>query len=68
MDAPPSATGASLAELSMTEMADAFRRGEARAEALVAACLDRVERHDGAVNTVVRLDRDAALEAAAMAD
>ncbi|MBD0272775.1 MAG: amidase [Acetobacteraceae bacterium] len=68
MDAPPSGTGASLAELSMTEMADAFRRGEARAEALVAACLDRIQWHDGAVNTVVRLDRDAALEAAAMAD
>ena len=28
----------------MTEMADAFRRGEARAEALVRACLDRIER------------------------
>ena len=52
----------------MTEMADAFRRGEVRAEALVGACLDRIERHNGKVNAVIRLDREAALEAAAAAD
>lgn len=67
MDAPHE-MAASLADLSMTEMADAFRRGEVRAEALVLACLDRIGRHDSAVNAVVRLDRDAALEAAAAAD
>ena len=52
----------------MTEMADAFRRGEVRAEALVGACLDRIERHNGKVNAVIRLDRAAALEEAAAAD
>ena len=67
MDAPHD-RAASLAELSMTEMADAFRRGEVRAEALVRACLDRIERHNGKVNAVIRLDREAALEAAAAAD
>ena len=65
MDAPDTS---SLAFLSMAEMADAFRRGEVRAEALVGACLSRIERHEGAVNAVIRLDRDAALEAAATAD
>ena len=68
MDAPPGAAGSSLADLSMAEMADAFRHGEVRAEALVQACLGRIERHNGAVNAVIRLDRDAALEAAAAAD
>ena len=67
MDAPPP-DAPSLAGLSMTEMADAFRRGEVRAEALVGACLARIERHDGRVNAVIRLDRDTALEAAAAAD
>lgn len=68
MDALPGTE--SLSTLSMTEMADAFRSGEVRAEAFVAACLDRIriERHGGAVNAVIRLDRDAALEAAAAAD
>ena len=67
MDAPHD-RAASLSDLSMTEMADAFRHGEARAEAMVNACLDRIERHDGKVNTVIRLDRGAALERAAAAD
>jgi aspartyl-tRNA(Asn)/glutamyl-tRNA(Gln) amidotransferase subunit A len=67
MDAAPK-DGGSLAELSMTGMADAFRRGEVRAEALVGACLDRIERLNGTVNAVIRLDRDAALDAARAAD
>src|SRR3712207_2498162 len=57
-----------LAELSMTEAADAFARGEAKAEALVRACLARIDAHDAKVNAVVRLDREGALEAAAAMD
>ena len=57
-----------LAELSMTEAADAFARGEVRAEAMVRACLARIEAHDAKVNAVIRLDREAALEAAAAQD
>lgn len=65
MNAPVSAD---LAELSMTEAADAFARGEVKAEALVRACLARIDAHDGKVNAVIRLDREAALEAAVAQD
>lgn len=57
-----------LATLSVTEAADAFARGEASAEAMVAACLARIDAHDVKVNSVIRLDREAALEAAAAQD
>ena len=57
-----------LALLSATEAADAFAKGEVTAEALVQASLARIDAHDGKVNSVVRLDREAALEAAAAAD
>jgi len=57
-----------LATLSATEAADAFARGEASAEALVRASLARIDAHDARVNSVVRLDRDAALEAAGAQD
>jgi aspartyl-tRNA(Asn)/glutamyl-tRNA(Gln) amidotransferase subunit A len=57
-----------LTQLSMTEAADAFARGEVTAEALVRASLARIEAHDGQVNSVIRLDRDAALAAAAAQD
>ena len=40
MNAP--VAGADLAELSMTEAADAFARGEVTAEALVRTCLARM--------------------------
>ncbi|MEN0076169.1 MAG: amidase, partial [Paracraurococcus sp.] len=66
MNAPVAASD--LADLSMTEAADAFARGELRAEALVRACLARIEAHDGKVNAVIRLDREAALAAAAAQD
>ena len=59
---------ADLAGLSMTEAADAFAAGEVTATALVEACLARIAAHDGVVNSVVRLDREAALEAAAATD
>jgi aspartyl-tRNA(Asn)/glutamyl-tRNA(Gln) amidotransferase subunit A len=57
-----------LATLSVTAAADAFAKGEATAEAMVAACLARIDAHDVKVNSVIRLDREAALEAAAAQD
>ena len=56
-----------LALLSATEAADAFAKGEVTAEALVQASLARIDAHDGKVNSVVRRDGEAALEAAAAA-
>jgi aspartyl-tRNA(Asn)/glutamyl-tRNA(Gln) amidotransferase subunit A len=57
-----------LTTLSMTDAADAFARGEVTAESLVRASLARIEAQDGKVNAVIRLDREAALEAAAAQD
>ncbi len=65
MNAPVSSD---LTQLSMTEAADTFARGEVTAEALVRASLARIEAHDARVNAVIRLDREAALEAAAAQD
>jgi aspartyl-tRNA(Asn)/glutamyl-tRNA(Gln) amidotransferase subunit A len=66
MNAPVATTD--LALLSMTEAADAFAAGEVKASALLAACLARIDAHDGKLNTVIRLDRAEAEEAAAAAD
>lgn len=57
-----------LALLSVTKAAAAFAKGEASAEAMLRACLARIDAHDGKVNSVIRLDRDAALESAAAQD
>jgi len=57
-----------VANLSMTEAADAVRHGEVTALALVEACLARIAAHDGKVNSVIRLDKAEALEAAAAVD
>ena len=57
-----------LHELSMTEAADAVARGEVTATALTESCLARIAAHDGKVNSVIRLDRDSALEQAAAVD
>lgn len=57
-----------LALLSVTEAADAFAKGEVTAEAMVRACLARIDAFDGAVNSVIRLDREEALAAAAAQD
>ena len=65
MNAPVSAD---LTALSMTEAADAFACGEVSAEALARASLARIDAHDRTVNAVIRLDREAALEAAASQD
>ena len=53
----------------MTEAADAFAkwRGDAPRR-WSRACLARIDAHDVKVNTVIRLDREAALEAAAAQD
>jgi len=57
-----------LSELSMTEAADAFARGEVTARALVEAMLHRLGKHEAQVNSVIRLDREEALLAAHAAD
>jgi aspartyl-tRNA(Asn)/glutamyl-tRNA(Gln) amidotransferase subunit A len=57
-----------LAQLSMTEAADAVARGEVTATALAEACLDRIAARNPALNAVIRLDRDSALEVAAATD
>jgi aspartyl-tRNA(Asn)/glutamyl-tRNA(Gln) amidotransferase subunit A len=57
-----------LTELSVIDAASAFAKGEATAEAMVRACLARIDAHDAKVNSVIRLDREAALEAAAAQD
>jgi aspartyl-tRNA(Asn)/glutamyl-tRNA(Gln) amidotransferase subunit A len=61
-------SAAALTDLSMTEAADAVARGEVTSLALTESCLARIDRHAAALNCVVRLDREAALEAAAAAD
>ena len=55
----------SLAELSMTEAADAFAKGEVKAEALVQTSLARIAAHNPALNVTIRLEGEAALAAAA---
>jgi aspartyl-tRNA(Asn)/glutamyl-tRNA(Gln) amidotransferase subunit A len=57
-----------LTTLSMTESADAFARGDVTAESMVRASLARIDAHGAKVNAVIRLDREAALEAAAAQD
>jgi len=57
-----------LSELSMTDAADAFARGEVTAKALVDAMLHRLAKHEAKVNSVIRLDREEALLAAHAAD
>lgn len=57
-----------LAELSMTEAADAFARGDVTAMALLDATLHRLEQHGAKINAVIRLDREEARVAAAAQD
>ena len=57
-----------LSELSMTEAADSFARGEVTAKSLVDAMLHRLARHEPQVNSLIRLDREDALLAAYAAD
>ena len=53
---------------SASAQARAIRSGAVSARALVAACLDRIARHDGAINAVVASRPAAALERATAAD
>ena len=57
-----------LTTLSMTEAADAFARGEVTANRWCAPASPGSLRMDGKVNAVIRLDGEAALEAAAAQD
>jgi aspartyl-tRNA(Asn)/glutamyl-tRNA(Gln) amidotransferase subunit A len=57
-----------LSELSMTEAADSFARGEVTSKSLVEAMLHRVAQHEPKVNSLIRLDREEALLAAHAAD
>jgi aspartyl-tRNA(Asn)/glutamyl-tRNA(Gln) amidotransferase subunit A len=58
----------SLADRTITEVAEALRRGEATSRALTEACLARIERDAERLNTFLSLDADAALQAADVAD
>jgi aspartyl-tRNA(Asn)/glutamyl-tRNA(Gln) amidotransferase subunit A len=58
----------SLREYDLVGVADAIRKGEASAEQVARQCLDRLEQRGRELNAVVRLDAQAALEAARAAD
>ena len=57
-----------LCELSMTDAADAFARGEVKAASLVDAMLHRLGQHEAKVNCLIRLDAEEARLAAHAAD
>ncbi len=57
-----------LADRSITEIAEALRRGTATSRQLTEACLARIERDGERLNTFLSLDADAALAAADAAD
>lgn len=61
-------TPEALVELSLTEAADAFRRGEVTATRLLDAALLRIRRAAPATNAVIRLDESQARLAAHLAD
>ncbi|WP_269138023.1 amidase family protein, partial [Streptomyces antimycoticus] len=54
--------------LDAVDLAARIRRGELSAREVVQAHLDRIERHNPAVNAIVTLDKEGALAAAAAAD
>jgi aspartyl-tRNA(Asn)/glutamyl-tRNA(Gln) amidotransferase subunit A len=57
-----------LADRTITELADALRAGETRARELTDACLVRIERDAGRLNTFLAVDPEAARHAADAAD
>ncbi len=57
-----------LVRLTATEAAIRIAAGKLTSEALVSACLDRIERRDGALNAWAHVDRDLALDAARRCD
>jgi aspartyl-tRNA(Asn)/glutamyl-tRNA(Gln) amidotransferase subunit A len=58
----------SLRECDLVGVADAIRKGETSAEQMARQCLERLEQRGRELNAVVRLDAQAALEAARAAD
>jgi aspartyl-tRNA(Asn)/glutamyl-tRNA(Gln) amidotransferase subunit A len=57
-----------LADRTITEVAAALRREETTSRALTEACLARIDRDAGRLNTFLAVDADAALAAADVAD
>ncbi len=57
-----------LADLTLVEAADAVRRGETTATALLAACLANLDAAEAKVNATIWVDREGAQRAAAEAD
>ena len=58
----------SPAELSLCEAADRIRARELSSREVTAACIERIERHAGALNCFIRFDPDDALAQADAAD
>lgn len=61
-------TPSNLLALSMVEAADAIRTGETTSVALTAAAIDAFKTKDGPLNSLIRLDAEEAMEAAAGMD
>ncbi len=55
-------------EMTLTQLADALARGDFSSEELTRAYLDRIEAHDGTLNSFITVAADEALEAARQAD
>jgi aspartyl-tRNA(Asn)/glutamyl-tRNA(Gln) amidotransferase subunit A len=62
------AIGIDLADLSLVQAADAVRRGEVSAVALLEACLANLDTDEQAVNATIWVDREAGFAAARAAD
>jgi len=56
-----------LLDCSVLEMGRLMREGTISAEDLAQACLDRIERHDGALNSFITVTKERALDQAAVA-
>ncbi|MDR1807137.1 MAG: Asp-tRNA(Asn)/Glu-tRNA(Gln) amidotransferase subunit GatA [Propionibacteriaceae bacterium] len=59
---------AALHELTATQLAEAFRSGEASSVEATQACLDRIAAVDGAIHAFLHVDADRALATAAAVD
>jgi aspartyl-tRNA(Asn)/glutamyl-tRNA(Gln) amidotransferase subunit A len=62
------AIGLDIANLSLVQAAEAVRRGEVSAVALLEACLANLDAHEEAVNATIWVDREGAFAAAGAAD
>ncbi len=61
-------TSSELPTQSLTEVAEAIAARKVSAVEVTRACLDRIAQHDAKLNTIARIDGDAALAAASQAD